>query len=1033
MTRSGQAERDVAHLGQQMNSQYKNPGFHPGGVHVPGEPGAAPLNDPSVPYGFHPLGHMDPCSPSLPHLQHPPQMHTFVGGHQPHLGPPQGHHPHLQHSQFGGSYGATEMSSSCLHGGRLEGFQQGFTEGFDPLSVSQAGEGFSHRQPSAAIPDFQHHGPGGNHVVPAPCLPLDQSPNRAASFHGLPSFSSEPHSLDPHEPNCHVPHYGMGRPAAGDGGSHGNPGVPRQGVPKAHQLQHATFYERFGGGRKVPVGEEPGLTARYSAGQQPQPGGVARQGPCPSALVHSPGSGHNGMRDGGLMMPVQHGQFDYPFSRTEGRSVHPYEDPAFGMQPQPPPSQRLQHFDSACMNVSKRPRFDFSGGPNEEGCGNWGNGLHTPPGGSSHLSPSAYPAPTGNFTPAAPEGFSLLSAEQVSLQQRHNAALMMKQMASRSQQHRTQQSGLRQICHPGDLGPSNMAPRGQMGAFEGSSFENDGVRRMANVDSQKGPTLQEIPWCPTMAPQGDILPCRLGGAPRPHDMGLQQGSGDVLFRPGTGCPGMGVQEPTRMSHNRHTQGHAQALLSPGVHSQLRNNTGELQQMQSPDMGVVLPNAAAGRRPTDFSTPHMGSQPSFPFGGTQRQGTAQNIAPGTNSSPGSYQTRSEMSTGQGSSLSKLGSLSLGSFSKSSGKDSAFGESCLAALSTACQNMIASLGAPNLNVTFNRKGPNQGRRKAGPAEQDVGCAAMSGVGECFQGDVKENPPGGEGRGGPVCGRGRGRRKSGQINPGGFFPSDGGNAAVTPSPSSGEKLQEESLKSPSWRKGDDLLLGDQTDLMSSLDAGTQSVARSNGSSPHADFPGDGSAICSNEDEVSSSSDHSKPVRSLPLPVSPKQLRSDQRVTKRQKPGGVTVGGCSTSTPDSYTFNGPGTPVLEPVRVPTSAAGQDEIHPLDILQAQIQLQRQQFSISEDGARTDSPSQNGDTGPSPHCSPDGGKAPVDPIDLDSLMAEQNAAWFVPGNKALVSDQQGDKRTAPWEKSGSHSNCKEGWRGEDVFTLLIHP
>ncbi|KAL4617227.1 transcriptional activator MN1-like [Arapaima gigas] len=1074
--RSGQAEGDITHQRLKMNPLYKSPGFHAGGLHVPQEPG--------VPYGFHPLSHMDPCSPTLQHLQQPSQMHTFISSHQSHTGPMQRHHPHLQHPQFGVSFGTTEVRSPCLHGGQVEGYQQDFTQGFDPVSVGQSGEEFSQRRPSTAIPNFQHNGSSGNHTVPAPCLPLDQSPNRAASFHGLSSFSYEPHRLEPHglpppgrlkgcelacysceyhsgpyssaacsssEPNFHVPHYGMERSAVSDEGSNGNPGVSRTGIPKVHTLQHSTFSERFGAGRKMSVGEEPRLGARYSTGQQPQLGLLARPDPFTSALVQSPGSGHTSMQDGGPLMPVQHDQFDYHFSRTEGRGVQRNEDAMFSMQSQPPPSQRLQHLDSVCMNASKRPRFNFSGGLNEEGCGNWGNGVHTSPGSESHLSPSAYPVSSGNFTLNTPDGFPLLSNEQVSLQQRHNAALMMKQMASRSQQQRSQQSGLRQLCHPGDLCANNMAPRGQMVTFEGLSFETDGVRRMANANSQKGPTLQEISWCSTMAPQGDILPCRLGGAPRLHETGLQQSSNDMQFRPGANRTG--VQEPTRMSHDRHTQGHAQALLSPGVYSQLKNSTGGQQQMQSPSMGIVLPNVAAGRRPTDFVTPHMGSQPTFPFGGTQH-GSAQNITPGANISPGSYQTGSEMSTGQGSSLSKLGTLSFGSFSKSSGKDSAFGESCLAALSTACQNMIASLGAPNLNVTFNRKGPNPIRRKAGPTEQDISCASVSGVTECFQGEPchlptavtcstkfpgqsnsnqggpgeastaspnfsKETPPGGEGRGGSVCGRRRGRRKSGQISPGSFFPPDGGNTAVPLSPGSGEKLPEDCLTSPSWRKRDDLLLGDQADLMSSLDCGIHTVTRANGSSPHTDFPGDGSTGCSNENEVSSSSDHSRPVHSLPLTGSPKQLTSDQRVMKRQKSVGMTVGGCGSATPDNYTFSGPGTPVIESVHVPASTTGQDEIHPLEVLQAQIQLQRQQFSISEDGARISGPDQKGDTVTSLHCRPERGKAPVDRINLDSLMAEQSASWFVPSNKALVSDQQ-DKCTTPWEKNGAHSSCKEG-------------
>ena len=77
-------------------------------------------------------------------------------------------------------------------------------------------------------------------------------------------------------------------------------------------------------------------------------------------------------------------------------------------------------------------------------------------------------------------------------------------------------------------------------------------------------------------------------------------------------------------------------------------------------------------------------------------------------------------------------------------------------------------------------------------------------------------------------------------------------------------------------------------------------------------------------------------------------------QKPMGMGLTNHTTSTPEGYGQSGggggangggghPGTPGMEQVRTPSSTSGQDEIHPLEILQAQIQLQRQQFSISED------------------------------------------------------------------------------------------
>ncbi|KAJ8394325.1 hypothetical protein AAFF_G00047320 [Aldrovandia affinis] len=215
---SGQGERSVNQPRLSMNSHFKSPGFHAGGPPTAGEPGISPLNEPPMlglnmntngeQYSFHQRGHTDMHAGAL---QQQPQMHTFFSNQQPHHSHPHGHHPHQHqhHPHFGGTFVGSDSAASCLHGGRLVGYsggggmgpQQGFSEGFDPLTEGQAGEGFAQQQQQqqqpSTMPDFQHHGPPGNsQAVPAPCLPLDQSPNRAASFHGLPS-SSETHSLEP--------------------------------------------------------------------------------------------------------------------------------------------------------------------------------------------------------------------------------------------------------------------------------------------------------------------------------------------------------------------------------------------------------------------------------------------------------------------------------------------------------------------------------------------------------------------------------------------------------------------------------------------------------------------------------------------------------------------------------------------------------------------------------------------------------------------------------------------------------------------
>ncbi|NWH75318.1 MN1 protein, partial [Piaya cayana] len=875
-----------------------------------------------------------------------PGVHGFFGGQQAHGGAP---HPH-QHppTPFGGGGFGPDPGASCLHGGRLLGYggQTAFADGYEHMAESQGGEGGFGQQ----RPDFQqhqqHHGPG--HAVPAPCLPLDQSPNRAASFHGLPAAgSSEPHGLEPQqqqqqqqqqqrrlpdsleynypgdghfempvfspsEPEGQLPHYSGGRqvPPGGGGGFAGAAGLPRGpglAVGKAHpppQQQHGVFFERFGGARKMPAGLEPGARHPLMPPQQPPPpsGLLARQNSCPPAVPRQQAAepGGPGLQDNGPLLQSQHAQFEYPIHRLENRSMHPYADPVFNMQHPPPPppppqapNQRLQHFDAPYASVAKRPRFDFPGNPgNVERCAAWPGGLHGPAM-ESHLSPTAYPGLPADFTPPAPDAFGGPVAhgpEHPAVAQRQNAALVMKQMASRSQQR---------------LRP---------------------------------PSLQQL-------------------------------------------------------------GHHGA--SPGAY----------------------PPA-----PPEFPPP----PPPRPA------------------------------------ASKLGALSLGSFSKPASKDNVFGQSCLAALSTACQNMIASLGAPNLNVTFNKKSPAEAKRKLSQAEPDPpppaapdyfpagppagggGAGKASGAAPLLPAESSLSPgyalepaAGGEGKAGGGRGRGRRKRDSGHVSPGTFFEkfsaAEGGGAGVSPGQPAvpaaaggpqgpvgaergGGTPHDKPLTSPSWGKGGELLLGEQPDLMSSLDSGIQSVTKSDGSSPHVDFPDEVSTSYGNEDEVSSSSDNaaSKATRSPLLGGSPKLPRGEHALLNGQKPLALGLLSTSTSTPDSYGLSTtagahPGTPGIEQVRTPTSTSAQEEIHPLEILQAQIQLQRQQFSISEDqplglkSKKGECAGQNGDSDLGSCCS-EGVKGAMSTIDLDSLMAEHNSTWYLPGEKALMEGQEEDKPMAPWEK-----------------------
>ncbi|KAJ8332247.1 hypothetical protein SKAU_G00427920 [Synaphobranchus kaupii] len=664
-----------------MSSHYKGPGFHAGGP-PPGavEPGIESpmlglnMNMNGEQYSFHARGHAEMhaagIQPPPPQQQQqqpaPPSMHGFFGNQQPHHGGghPHGHHPHphQHHPHFGGSFGGPDPGASCLHGGRLMGYngngmgpQQGFSEGFDPLvEAGQPGDGFTpqpqqQQQRSGNIPDFQHHGPpGASHAVPAPCLPLDQSPNRAASFHGLSGSSSETHGLESRrlppqgnvegidysysseppsghfdvpvfspESESQLPHYGAGRQVAG-GNFPGNPGMTRapgmQSISKGQQQaqqQHGVFFERFGSGRKMSVGMEPGMGVRHPIMQQQQQASLlARQNSCPPALPRPPqsesGSSNPGMQDGGVMMPGQHNQFEYPIHRLENRNLHPYGDPMFGMQqqqqapppppPQQPPNQRLQHFDSPYLSMPKRPRFDFPASHSGDGCSSWngGGGMHNPPGVESHLSPSAYPVLPGDFTPPVAESFppgppqlQHAGPEPQSLQQRQNAALMIKQMASRNQQQRMrqQQPSLQQLGHHGDVtqggGMVHGGPVGNMPPPQ-PNFERENGARLANFEAQNPHMNQESAWFsgPPHQP-GEMLSRRIGGDAAPHEMGLpQNGSGGMMFRNVPGVNGMGLPDSMRLPGD----GHVQALHSPGLHSQFGNNLGALSQMQSPGAG-----------------------------------------------------------------------------------------------------------------------------------------------------------------------------------------------------------------------------------------------------------------------------------------------------------------------------------------------------------------------------------------------------------------------------------------------------------------
>lgn len=1145
----GHTEKNFNQSKVSMNSHYKSSYFQSGGPQGTVESGMDPLNKPLViemninmnggeQYGGLQQGNYELHAGTLQQQQQQQaSMHGFFNPHHPHSHQT---HSHQHHQHFGGNFGS-EPGSSCLHSGIMMGYnssvglQQGFPQGFDPLTEGQSADGLTQQQQrTVSIPDFQHHRPpSGNHPVPASCLPLDQSPNHAASFHGLSSSSSssESHNLEsrrmppsggvdgldynysnepssehfevsvysPSESDSKLPQFGHGRQMPGPSFP-GNPGLlqapgmqgiskeqphapPQQQQPSAH---HRVFFERFGGGRKIPVRIEPGF--RHPLMQQ-QPGLIGRQNTCPPSLQQPPqsetGSANASMQEGGVMVPGQHNQFEYPIHRPENRQMHSYGDPMFNMQQKPPPpqqpsNQRLQHFDSPYLNMAKRPRIDFLNATHDgESCSSWNSGMHNPPGMENHLSPAAYPGLSREFTPPVTDGFSsgpsmqLKGPEQQSMPQQQNAAMMIKQMASRSQQQRMRQPNLQQLGHHGDVSQGPLGHGRPVGGMPQSNFERENVRRMVNFDGRNAHMTLVSGWFPGTHPPREVLGHLMGAGREVGAHEMQQNSPGMMFR--AGVYGMGMQEPMRIPG----EGHVQPILSPNIHSQFNNGTGNLSQILSPSTGDGLPNTPSERHPNDFSGPSMGGPSSFPYGGYNRQGASLSNSQGVSTSSGSFTSQSDFPPSQRSSVSKLGGLSLGNFSKTSGKDNVFGQSCLAALSNACQNMIASLAAPNLNVTFNKKTQGEGKRKLSQTEQDLNNSVVNATGnaateyfssitapqsgqmppagnsntkppsqnQMVQGETStlspnynmETTPCSEGKAATGSGRGRGRRKrdSGHVSPGIFSPSDNSNHVespgqqVTSAISVGETStgtpKEKPHTSHSWGKGGELLLGDQAYLISSIDSGIQSVSKSEVCLPQMDFTDDVCTHYINEDEVSSSSDAPSSVKAgrSPLLGSPK-LQRDSGLIGGQKEQRMALSNHTTSTLDGFGGVGHlGTPDMELVRTPSSISGHDEIHPLEILQAQIQLQRQQFIISEEQPlavknnkkSSDCSGQDGD-GKLASCIPDAGKGSVGTIDLDTLMAEQHATWYVPSDKSLLEDSEEEK--SMWEKIKGQGTIKEG-------------
>ncbi|XP_076842748.1 transcriptional activator MN1 isoform X2 [Brachyhypopomus gauderio] len=977
-------------------------------------------------YGFQLHSHGDMLSMG------PQQPSPFNGQH---LHPDQPAHPYQ------------DGVASCLHEDRHVGFsgndtgpQHMFEAEFGQLAEAQARDCLPLQQQGlAAGADYQFHGhPVSSHAVPAPCLPLDQSPNRAAPFHGLPSYTPENNSLEnglllhgrsggsqycfpcdplsshfdmvghsnldstePKFPYCEAgSQMAAGRsPTLCQGGSR----APVMGGSKVdlHLPQQNAYSERFVNKGKL----EPGLNARHHLMAQQKAGPMARQNsgsPVLPRLYHTPDFVPNSpdIHSSSVVAHAQHGQLDHPMHRLSSHKMHLFGEPVFSgpqLGFQPPHQQHVNSFPY--LSVTKRPRFNPPSGSVGESCSPLVGGLHNRP-----ESPSTFPGPMGDFTAHVTDGFSwgppLLSCDRQQhqpLPHRPNAAaLIIKQMASRSQQQRLRQGDLQPVNHHSDGTLNGMVHRGPMGTVSQLNFDKrHNFHRSFEIQSPHLP--HENSWFPDPHQQ-----CREANI---HLMEQSQNGHSVIFRSGVTTVDM------------------QPLHSPGLHSQFENSINN--HLQTSEDGTMQPKTAMDRSQSKFGGPALRRQHGFLPGGSKQQGTPKSNPPGFGSSSENYPSHSEFVSSQHLSVNKLGALSLGNLNKGNTKDSGFGQSCLAALSTACQNMIASLGAPNLNVTFNKKNQNEDKCKPGQVEQDINSG--SGGGPCgpgteyFQSNGSQNSQapcsginnttacqsasgqmvkrelcalspnhntdsGNEGKAPIGRGRVKRRRDSGHISPVNFSPSCSSNPVVSPgqhasSLSVGMESQgrtpEGSLISPSFGKAD---------LATSMDSGIQSVGKSDAVSPCMDYD-----------------------------ASPNYGHEDARTGRSSMK-------CGTEGRDGYSD----TPCMEQVRTPLGSSAQHEVHPLEILQAQIQLQRQQFSISEDqplggksGRKPDCPSGPSEDCGLASCSPESGKGSVNTIDLDSLMAEQHATWYDTSNKALMDPGNG-KCVGFWDRARGQSDNKEG-------------
>ncbi|XP_070573047.1 myb-like protein AA [Ptychodera flava] len=116
------------------------------------------------------------------------------------------------------------------------------------------------------------------------------------------------------------------------------------------------------------------------------------------------------------------------------------------------------------------------------------------------------------------------------------------------------------------------------------------------------------------------------------------------------------------------------------------------------------------------------------------------------------------------------------------------------------------------------------------------------------------------------------------------------------------------------------------------------------------------------------------------------------------------------------PGYPVVNNNQPP-------EAHPLEILQAQIQLQRQQFNISESRPLPYKNPPKVSSGPKSKTSK--ATKPQNPVDVEKLIAEEDSTWYMP-------NEAPKEPTVPWEQSKKNLEKAQNLDPNQVDRRTLH-